>query len=124
MGDANLTLDALVADLIPSQESQQLRSRIIHADALTALRSMPADSYSCCVTSPPYWGLRDYGVEKQIGAESDVFEYVKNLCQIFDEVCRVLTPDGTLWLNIGDSYTSGNRTWRAPDKKNGARAMQ
>jgi site-specific DNA-methyltransferase (adenine-specific)/site-specific DNA-methyltransferase (cytosine-N4-specific) len=75
------------------------------------------------VTSPPYWGLRDYGVTHQIGAEEDVDDYVTNLADVFEEVRRVLQPDGTLWLNLGDSYTSGGRTWRAPDKKNGARAM-
>jgi DNA modification methylase len=75
------------------------------------------------VTSPPYWGLRDYGVSEQIGAEGDVQEYLVHLCDVFDQVGRVLADDGTLWLNIGDSYTSGGRTWRAPDKKNNGRAM-
>ena len=97
--------------------------RIIHGDSRSVLRTLPDGSFACCVTSPPYWSLRDYGVEKQIGAEDDVPDYVEDLCRVFDEVYRVLRPDGTLWLNIGDSYTSGGRNRRAPDRKNGAREM-
>jgi site-specific DNA-methyltransferase (adenine-specific)/site-specific DNA-methyltransferase (cytosine-N4-specific) len=98
---------------------------IMIGDALSILRELSSETCRCCITSPPYWGLRDYGVplDNQIGAESDVKDYVKNLSEIFIEVHRVLTPDGTLWLNLGDSYTSGNRTWRDTDKKNPARAM-
>jgi len=79
--------------------------------------------FRCCVTSPPYWGLRDYDIPGQIGAEEDLDEYVANLVSVFREVRRTLTDDGTLWLNVGDAYTSGNRRWRATDKKNPARAM-
>jgi site-specific DNA-methyltransferase (cytosine-N4-specific) len=75
------------------------------------------------VTSPPYWSLRDYDVKGQIGRDETLPEFIKSLVTIFDEVRRVLRDDGTVWVNIGDSYTSGNRTWRAPDKKNPARAM-
>lgn len=77
------------------------------------------------MTSPPYWGLRDYEVarEAQIGAEETPDEYVAKLVSVFDQVSRVLTEDGTAWLNLGDSYTSGNRTWRAADRKNPAREM-
>jgi len=84
---------------------------------------MPDSSVQCVVTSPPYLGLRDYGVAGQIGLEPTVEEYVAVMVEVFREVRRVLRKDGTLWLNIGDSYTSGDRTWRAPDKKNQARAM-
>jgi site-specific DNA-methyltransferase (cytosine-N4-specific) len=76
-----------------------------------------------CVTSPPYWGLRDYGVEGQIGAETTVEDYYEDLVAVFREVRRTLRDDGTLWLNIGDSYTSGGRTWRDVDDKNLARGM-
>jgi len=107
----------------PSNNDTPRVSRLIVGDALHVLRTLPADSVRCCVTSPPYWGLRDYEAEGQIGAELDVVEYVKQLSRVFAEVRRVLQPDGSLWLNIGDSYTSGGRTWRAPDKKNGGRAM-
>lgn len=112
------------ASLEEEQSPDSSESRIIIGDALEVLRSIPADSIQCCVTSPPYWGLRDYAVDNQLGAEAELDDYVENLCAIFEEVRRVLRPDGTFWLNIGDSYTSGGRTWRAPDKKNGARAMK
>jgi site-specific DNA-methyltransferase (adenine-specific) len=75
------------------------------------------------VTSPPYWGLRDYHIPSQIGLEPTLPEFLANLRTVFSEARRVLKDDGVLWLNIGDGYTSGNRGWRAPDKKNRARAM-
>jgi site-specific DNA-methyltransferase (adenine-specific)/site-specific DNA-methyltransferase (cytosine-N4-specific) len=87
------------------------------------LPGLPAASFHCCVTSPPYWGLRDYGHGAQIGAEQTVEAYIASLVQVFREVRRTLRDDGTLWLNVGDSYTSGNRTWRDTDKKNPARGM-
>jgi len=97
--------------------------RIIVGDALTELGRMESQIFRCCVTSPPYWGLRDYDIPGQIGAEEDLDEYVANLVLVFREVRRTLTDDATLWLNVGDAYTSGNRRWRATDKKNPARAM-
>ncbi|MCE9592109.1 MAG: site-specific DNA-methyltransferase [Planctomycetes bacterium] len=92
-------------------------------DALAILPTLPENEFRCCVTSPPYWGLRDYGITGQIGAEESLDEYVTNLVGVFREVRRVLADDGTLWLNLGDSYTSGNRRWRETDRKNPARAM-
>ncbi|GHU79983.1 methyltransferase [Clostridia bacterium] len=77
---------------------------IITGDSLTVLRGLPADSVNCCVTSPPYYGLRDYGIEGQIGREESPEQYVENLAAVFREVYRVLRPDGTLWLNIADTY--------------------
>jgi site-specific DNA-methyltransferase (cytosine-N4-specific) len=74
------------------------------------------------VTSPPYWSLRDYDVAGHLGRDEPLASYVKSLTSIFDEVRRVLRDDGVVWLNVGDSYTSGGRTWRAPDRKNPARA--
>jgi site-specific DNA-methyltransferase (cytosine-N4-specific) len=100
------------------------RCRILLGDARELLTAVPSESARACVTSPPYWSLRDYDVPGQLGAERDLREYVTHLAEIFDQVRRVLTPDGTLWLNLGDSYTSGGRTWRAPDRKNGGRAMR
>lgn len=97
--------------------------KVIHSDALTTLAEVPDNTFRCCVTSPPYWGLRDYGISHQIGAEQRLEDYIENLKLVFREVRRVLRPDGTLWLNIGDSYTSGGRTWRDTDKKNKGRAM-
>ena len=73
-------------------------------DALEVLRTLPDASVDCCVTSPPYFGLRDYGVQGQIGAESSPAEFVAALVAVFAEVRWVLADDGTLWLNLGDSY--------------------
>ncbi len=98
-------------------------STILLGDAQLLLKSFPANFFRCCVTSPPYWGLRDYGAEGQIGAEEEPASYIQHLVAVFEEVRRILTEDGSLWLNIGDSYTSGNRAYRAPDKKNPIRAM-
>ncbi len=98
-------------------------STVFHGDAEVLLKKLPDDFFRCCITSPPYWGLRDYNAAGQIGAEADPQEYIQRLVSIFEEVRRVLTANGTLWLNIGDSYTSGNRGYRAPDKKNPVRAM-
>jgi site-specific DNA-methyltransferase (adenine-specific)/site-specific DNA-methyltransferase (cytosine-N4-specific) len=96
---------------------------LIQNDALRALQQYPANTFQCCVTSPPYWGLRDYGIENQIGAEMVLADYIDKLLSVFREVYRVLKADGTLWLNIGDSYTSSGRTWRDSDKKNKGRGM-
>jgi len=79
---------------------------IIHADVLDGLAQMDDGSVQTCVTSPPYWGLRDYGVEGQLGLERTPGEYVERMVGVFREVRRVLRDDGTLWLNLGDSYTS------------------
>ncbi len=98
-------------------------SALICGDAIRVLASFPEESVQTVVTSPPYWSLRDYEIPGQIGLEESVEEFIKALICVFDQVRRVLHKDGTLWLNIGDSYTSGGRTWRAPDKKNRARAM-
>lgn len=96
---------------------------ILQGDARAILPTLPAELFQCCITSPPYWGLRDYQSSSQIGAETYVDDYVENLTLVFREVRRVLRENGTLWLNIGDSYTSGNRTWRDADDKNKGRAM-
>lgn len=100
------------------------RSALVLGDAAAVLESLPGGCVQTVVTSPPYWSLRDYHIDGQIGLEPTVDDYVKDLQRIFDQVHRVLRDDGTLWLNVGDSYTSGGRTWRAPDRKNRARAMQ
>ncbi len=78
-------------------------------DALEVLRTLPDGAARCCVTSPPYWGLRDYGVPGQLGLERTPEEYVAHLVAVFREVRRVLADDGTLWLNLGDSYASSPR---------------
>ncbi|MCB9136873.1 MAG: site-specific DNA-methyltransferase [Caldilineaceae bacterium] len=96
---------------------------IFEGDALNALRRLPSNYVQCVVTSPPYWGLRDYGIAGQIGLESSLPCFIQHLREVFQEIQRVLKEDGILWLNIGDGYTSGNRGYRAVDKKNPARAM-
>lgn len=100
-----------------------MEDRIIEGDTSVELAKLESGSYRCAITSPPYWGLRDYGITGQIGLEEKIEHYLDSLVQVFREVRRVLSPDGTFWLNVGDGYTSGNRGWRAPDKKNPARAM-
>lgn len=88
-------------------------AEIINKDALSALKSMPSESVQVIVTSPPYYGLRDYGTDGQIGLESTPEEYISKLVEIFHEAKRVLKADGTLWVNIGDSYAgSGKGAWK------------
>lgn len=99
------------------------QSMILLGDAHRILTRLQKECVQCVVTSPPYWGLRDYGIEGQIGLETTLPQYINQLVAVFREVKRVLRADGTFWLNIGDGYTSGNRGWRAPDRKNPARAM-
>lgn len=98
-------------------------SLVLEGDVSEVLPRLPDACVQCVVTSPPYWGLRDYGIDRQIGLEPTLAAYICKLTAIFAEVRRILRPDGILWLNIGDGYTSGNRGWRAQDKKNPNRAM-
>lgn len=79
---------------------------IRQGDCIELLRTLDSDSVDCCVTSPPYWGQRDYGAAGQIGCESHPDEYVARLVAVFSEVRRVLKSDGTCWLNLGDTYNS------------------
>jgi DNA modification methylase len=81
--------------------------RIIPGDCIAGLRTLPDASVHCCVTSPPYWGLRDYGHDGQIGLESTPEAYVARMVEVFREVRRVLRQDGTCWVNLGDSYAAG-----------------
>lgn len=82
-------------------------NKIINSDCVTGLLHIPDDSIDCCVTSPPYFGLRDYGHHGQIGLEGTPELYVKKLVGVFNDVKRVLKKEGTLWLNLGDSYAGG-----------------
>ena len=86
-----------------------MTAQIIQGDSLAILATLPDESVQCAITSPPYWGLRDYGVEGQLGLEPTPEEYVANLVAVFREVRRVLRGDGTFWLNIGDSYASDTK---------------
>lgn len=80
--------------------------QILIGDVFDRLAELPSDSVDCCVTSPPYWGLRDYGVDGQIGMEATLGEHLDVMVRVFDEVRRVLKPEGTLWLNYGDCYAT------------------
>lgn len=94
---------------------------ILLGDALEQLRTLEAESVYTCVTSPPYYNLRDYGTAGQIGMESTPEEYIAKLVDVFREVRQVLRPDGTLWVNIGDSYAarSGGQPPRNTRNKHG-----
>jgi DNA modification methylase len=83
--------------------------RILQGDVLTRLGELPDESVQCVVTSPPYWGLRDYGCAGQMGLEKTPAEYIAKMTEVFAEVRRVLRPEGTCWVNMGDSYAGGGR---------------
>lgn len=109
--------------------------QIITGSCLELLPTLEDESIQCCVTSPPYWQQRDYNSDKQIGLEAMPHDYIEKLVQVFQEVRRVLTHDGTLWLNLGDTYASGgkggggsfmderkNGSWTGKDKTGGWRS--
>lgn len=106
--------------------------KIMVGDVREKLRTLADDSIHCCVTSPPYWGgLRDYGHDDQLGLERDPSEYVKTIVGVFQHVHRVLRPDGTLWLNVGDVYAAsgkggggnrgGRKSWETVSERKGFR---
>ena len=99
------------------------QSILICGDATRAMGLLPSGSVQTVLTSPPYWSLRDYRVEDQIGRDDDLRAYINSIVTMFAALRRVLRDDGTVWLNMGDAFTSGNRRYRAPDRKNRARAM-
>lgn len=94
-----------------------MTSKIINKDCLDGLKELVDESVGCCITSPPYWGLRDYGIDGQLGLEKTLEEYIEKMVAVFNEVRRVLKKDGTLWLNIGDSYAGSGSP--GGDFKNG-----
>ncbi len=83
-----------------------IRNRIFEGDALIEQKKIPSNHVDMCFTSPPYWALRDYGITGQLGIEKDFNEYIEKLCNIFEETKRVLKKEGTLWVNINDTYNS------------------
>jgi site-specific DNA-methyltransferase (adenine-specific) len=91
-------------------------------DCIESMKAMPAQSVHTCVTSPPYFGLRDYGMDGQIGLEDTPDAFVSRLVEVFREVRRVLRDDGTLWLNLGDSYATGTKADRQQSKNPGVGA--
>lgn len=93
-----------------------MADKFLNCDCMEGMKAYPDESVSCCVTSPPYYGLRDYGVPVQIGLETTPEEYISRLVDVFREVKRLLRGDGTLWLNIGDSYAGSRKSAaRYPD---------
>lgn len=100
-----------------------IKWEVRRGDAASILRTMQADRFSCVVTSPPYYSQRDYDVDGQIGLEKTISEYVNRIVDVFDEVKRVLSPRGTLFLNLGDTYYSGKGQPVGNDRKNGARRL-
>ena len=101
----------------PYHDSQGIE--LYHGDCLQVLQELPAESVHCVVTSPPYWGLRDYGTDGQLGLEETPQQHVSKMVEVFSEVRRVLRTDGTLWLNYGDSYANSS----AGDGRCGATAQ-
>jgi len=93
------------------------QARVINADAIQGLKQVKDQTVQTCITSPPYWGLRDYGSDDQLGLEPTPEEYTENLVSVFREVRRVLRDDGTLWLNLGDSYIGGGRGGQSAAKR-------
>jgi len=88
---------------------QTKASTVYTGDCVDVLGELGDETVSCCITSPPYWGLRDYGMQGQIGVEDTPEEYVSRIVEVFGQVRRVLKSDGTLWLNLGDTYVGGGR---------------
>ena len=96
-----------------------MTAKILIGDVRARLKDIETGSVQTCVTSPPYWGLRDYGNDGQIGLETTIAEYVNNMVEVFREVKRTLRDDGTLWLNLGDSYASFRDGKAVPDTTRG-----
>jgi len=103
------------------QTTDGLQWEILRGDAESTLKSITSKRYNCVVTSPPYFWQRDYGVEGQIGKESRIDEYVSAISRVMLEVKRVLTDDGLLFVNLGDTYYSAKGEPKGRDRKNGAR---
>jgi site-specific DNA-methyltransferase (adenine-specific) len=101
---------------------QEYRDKIIQGDCLEILKTLPDEFIDCIVTSPPYFALRDYGIKGQIGLEKNHDEYIKKLCNIFDEAKRILKPEGTCWINIGDTYAGSGKGYG--DKNNDPKTVR
>jgi len=99
------------------KEGMEFLNKIILSDCLTGIKQMPDISVDCCISSPPYWGLRDYGVDGQVGNEQDFKEFVKKLIELYSEIQRVLKPTGTCFVNLGDTY-NGTKQGNTETNKN------
>ena len=96
-----------------------MKAKILEGNVLETLKDLPACSVQCVVTSPPYYGLRDYGMDGQIGLEETPEAYVETMVNVFREVRRVLKDDGTVWLNLGDSYAGSWGNYGGQNRGNG-----
>lgn len=106
-------------------QDPRIEPLVVHVgDCREVLRTLPAESVQCCVTSPPYWGLRDYGHKDQIGLEATPEAFVETMVNVFREVWRVLKFDGTLWINLGDTYAGGGNGGGGSFAKDGIRAAK
>jgi DNA modification methylase len=95
---------------------QNFINKIINENCLSGLKQIPDGVIDCCVTSPPYWGLRDYGHDEQIGNEENFEDFISKLIEIYTEIKRVLKPTGTCFVNLGDTYAwSGSGTTKNAD---------
>jgi DNA modification methylase len=99
----------------------KIKWQVYNGDTLEVLKELPDESYNCVITSPPYFWLRDYGVDGQLGLETTVTDYVEAINSVMDEVYRVLKQNGVLFLNLGDTYYSGKGQSRGADKKSSKR---
>ncbi len=104
-----------------SETTTGIAWNVYQGDSQTVLQELPTESFNCCVTSPPYYWLRDYGVNDQLGQEETVQEYVETIADVMDEVYRTLKSDGLLFLNLGDTYYSGKGEAQGKDKKSNKR---
>jgi DNA modification methylase len=94
-----------------------MKNQILNIDCLTGIKDLSDNSIDCVITSPPYWALRDYGCDGQIGQEETPEQYIETLINLFKEVYRVLKPEGTCFVNLGDTY-NGNKTGNTETTKN------
>ena len=98
-------------------QEMNITDTIFNQDCIEGMKSLPDNSIDCCVTSPPYFGLRDYGYDRQIGLEDTPEKFVQKLVEVFTEVKRILKPEGTLWLNLGDSYAGSGKGGQSDEKR-------
>ena len=110
-----------VPEIVSGLTSAKIKWSVYNGDALKILRELPDETYNCVITSPPYFWLRNYGVDGQIGVEETVADYVQSVSSVMDEIFRVLKRDGVLFLNLGDTYYSGKGKSHGVDKKSSKR---
>lgn len=105
-----------MSDLFWEHTRSRRQYRLVHGDAIQCLQRLPPASVDCIITSPPFWGLRNYGAPGQIGAEPTIDAYISRLADVFDQAKRILKQSGSCWVHLGDQYSNGHRRRRAPDR--------